>query len=187
MATPHLARKDDTVHLRHRRRGRLTAVAALGLLPLAFTSACAAGSQAATAAQAVATPVYTSDADTPANNAALSVANSALGRIVVDDQGFTLYAYSHDSASPPKATCDGECALTWEPVSAQDGTVSVEGVGQGLVGEVTRSDGTKQMTLGGWPLYRYDPDQKPGDTNGQGQGGLWFAVGPDGKKVAATS
>jgi len=93
VATPHLARKDDTVHLRHRRRGRLTAVAALGLLPLAFTSACAAGSQAATAAQAVATPVYTSDADTPANNAALSVANSALGRIVVDDQGFTLYAY----------------------------------------------------------------------------------------------
>ncbi|MFI9380564.1 hypothetical protein [Kutzneria sp. NPDC052558] len=173
------------MHLSHS-RGRLIAVAALGLLPLAFTSACA-GSQAATAAEAVATPVYTTDADAPANNATLSVANAGIGKIVVDDQGFTLYMYSHDSASPPKATCDGECALTWEPVSAQDGSVTVEGVGQGLVGEVTRSDGTKQMTLGGWPLYRYAPDQKPGDTTGQGQGGMWFAIGPDGKKVAATS
>jgi predicted lipoprotein with Yx(FWY)xxD motif len=181
VATPHLARKDDTVHLRHRRRGRLTAVAALGLLPLALVSACGTGSQAATAAEAVATPVYTTDADAPVNNATLSVTSSGLGRIVVDNQGFTLYVYAHDSASPPKATCDGECALTWEPVSAQDGSVTVEGVGQGLVGEVTRTDGTKQMTLGGWPLYRYAPDQKPGDTTGQGQGGLWVAIGPDGK------
>ncbi|MBB5891147.1 hypothetical protein [Kutzneria kofuensis] len=175
------------MHLRHRRRGRMSAVAALGLLPLALLSACSGGSQAATAAEAVATPVYTSDADAPPNNAVLSVANTALGKVVVDDQGFTLYMYGHDSASPPKATCDGECALTWEPVSAQDGSVAVEGVGQGLVGEVTRSDGTKQMTLAGWPLYRYAPDQKPGDTTGQGQGGMWFAIGPDGKKVAATS
>lgn len=174
------------MHLRHSRRGRLTVVAALGLLPLAALSACG-GSNAATAAEAVATPVYTSDADAPPNNAVLNVADSGLGKIVVDDQGFTLYMYAHDSASPSKATCDGECALTWEPVSAHDGSVAVEGVNQAMVGEVTRSDGTKQMTLAGWPLYRYDPDQKPGDTTGQGQGGLWFAIGPDGKKVAATS
>ncbi|HTI23817.1 MAG TPA: hypothetical protein VL652_22660 [Kutzneria sp.] len=174
------------MQLRHR-RGRMTAVASLGLLPLALLSACSGGSQAATAAEATVAPAYTTDADTPVNNAVLSVANTTLGKVVVDDQGFTLYMFSHDSASPPKATCDGECALTWEPVSAQDGSVTVQGVGQGLVGEVTRSDGTKQMTLGGQPLYRYAPDQKPGDTTGQNQGGMWFAIGPDGKKAATTS
>ena len=169
------------------RRGRLMAAAALGLLPLALASACSGGSQAATAAEAVATPVYTSDADAPADNAALSVSTTGLGKVVVNSEGFTLYLFAHDSANPPRATCDGECALTWEPVSAQDGSVTVQGVGQGLVGEVTRSDGTKQMTLGGQPLYRYAPDQKPGDTTGQNQGGMWFAIGPDGKKAATTS
>jgi predicted lipoprotein with Yx(FWY)xxD motif len=164
------------------------AAAALGLLPLALASACSGGgSQAATAAEAVATPVYTSDADAPADNAALNVTTTGLGKVVVNSEGFTLYLYAHDSANPPRATCDGECALTWEPVSAQDGAVAVEGVDQRAVGVVTRSDGTKQMTYDGWPLYRYLPDQRPGDTTGQGQGGVWFAIGPDGKKVAATS
>ena len=175
------------MHLRHSRRGRPTAAAALGLLPLALLAACSSGPQAATAAEAVLTPAYTSDADAPAINAALSVGSTGLGKVVVDDQGFTLYVFAHDSASPSKATCDGECALTWEPVSVKDGAVTVEGVDQRGVGEVTRSDGNKQMTYDGWPLYRYLPDQKPGDTTGQGQGGLWFAIGPDGKKVAATS
>jgi predicted lipoprotein with Yx(FWY)xxD motif len=175
------------VHPCRSRRGRLMAAAALGLLPLALASACSGGSQAATAAEAVATPVYTSDADAPADNAALSVSTTGLGKVVVNSEGFTLYLFAHDSANPPRATCDGECALTWEPVSAQAGSVSVAGVDQRGVGEVTRSDGTKQMTYEGWPLYRYLPDQKPGDTTGQGQGGLWFAIGPDGKKVAATS
>jgi predicted lipoprotein with Yx(FWY)xxD motif len=174
------------VHLRRSRRGRLTATAALGLLPLALLAACSSGPQAATAAEAVLTPAYTSDADAPAINAALGVSSTGLGKVVVDDQGFTLYVFGHDSAKPSRATCDGECALTWEPVSAKD-SVTVEGVDQRAVGAVTRSDGTKQMTYEGWPLYRYLPDQKPGDTTGQGQGGLWFAIGPDGKKVAATS
>jgi predicted lipoprotein with Yx(FWY)xxD motif len=102
------------VQLRHR-RGRMTAVASLGLLPLALLSACSGGSQAATAAEAVVAPVYTTDADAPPNSAVLNVANTTLGKVVVDNQGFTLYMFSHDSASPPKATCDGECALTWEP------------------------------------------------------------------------
>ena len=31
-----------------------------------------------------------------------------------------------------------------------------------------------------WPLYRYAGDAKAGDTNGQGSGGVWFAVTPSG-------
>jgi Secreted repeat of unknown function len=35
------------------------------------------------------------------------------------------------------------------------------------------------------PLYHFSGDQQPGDTNGQGVGGLWFAVTPDGGLVGA--
>jgi predicted lipoprotein with Yx(FWY)xxD motif len=176
------------VHLRHTRGGRSRPLVAVGLLPLVFTAACSMGSSmAAKPADAVATPAHTSDADAPVNAATLSVASSAIGKVVVDHEGFTLYRFDHDTATPSKATCDGECALTWLPVPAEDSSVTVEGVGQGLVGEVRRSDDTEQLTLAGWPLYRYAPDQKPGDTTGHGQGGLWFAIGPDGKKVASSS
>ena len=46
----------------------------------------------------------------------------------------------------------------------------------------TRKDGTKQLTIGGWPVYRYIGDKKPGQWKGQNVGGKWFVVKPDGKK-----
>jgi predicted lipoprotein with Yx(FWY)xxD motif len=52
------------------------------------------------------------------------------------------------------------------------------------VGILTRPDGLRQVTLAGWPLYKYTKDTKPGDINGEGVDGAWFAVSPQGKKVA---
>ncbi|MEV0227721.1 SCO0930 family lipoprotein [Streptomyces sp. NPDC050704] len=114
----------------------------------------------------------------------LAVADSAkLGEVVTDSAGFTLYRFDKDTAEPPKSTCDGDCATTWPPVPASGATAPV-GVDKSLLGEVTRSDGTKQLTVGGWPLYRYAKDTKAGDTNGQAVGGTWYASAPDGKKAA---
>ncbi|MGW2850241.1 hypothetical protein ACWC5G_36810, partial [Streptomyces sp. NPDC001274] len=39
------------------------------------------------------------------------------------------------------------------------------------------------VTYGDWPLYYYVGDMGPGDVNGQGLDGEWFAVSPDGKLV----
>lgn len=30
----------------------------------------------------------------------------------------------------------------------------------------------------GWPLYRCSKDKKPGDTNGDGEKGIWFILDP---------
>ncbi|MFG2334836.1 SCO0930 family lipoprotein [Streptomyces sp. NPDC048604] len=106
-----------------------------------------------------------------------------VGKVLTDAAGFTLYRFDKDSASPPKATCEGECAKAW-PVVTPAGAKAPAGVDASLLGEVTRSDGTKQLTVGGWPMYRYAKDTQPGDVNGQGVGGTWFASGPDGKKAA---
>ena len=114
-----------------------------------------------------------------------------LGDVVVDGTGRTLYVFDQDTKDPSKSNCDGECATKWPPVMAGSGTPKVDGIDASLVGTVTRSDGTKQVTVNGWPLYQFAADEKAGEAKGQAVGGVWWVVGPDGKKIskqpAATS
>ncbi|MFG2717961.1 SCO0930 family lipoprotein [Streptomyces sp. NPDC048416] len=109
-----------------------------------------------------------------------------LGKVVTDSAGFTLYRFDKDTASPPASKCDGDCAKTWPAVPA-DGVTAPAGTDQSKLGSVTRADGTKQLTIGGWPMYRYAKDTNPGDTNGQNVGGTWHAAAPDGKKASAAA
>jgi predicted lipoprotein with Yx(FWY)xxD motif len=112
----------------------------------------------------------------------LATRETPLGLVATSD-GFTVYEYTKDTSKPPKATCTDACATAWPPVLASD-TPWLKGVSADKVGTVDRPDGTKQLTLNGWPLYRYGKDTAPGDTNGNGVGGTWKALGPDGKPVA---
>ncbi|MFB7270145.1 SCO0930 family lipoprotein [Streptomyces sp. NPDC056244] len=106
-----------------------------------------------------------------------------LGEVVTDSEGFTLYRFDKDTAEPPTSNCEGDCATAW-PVVSPDGAKAAPGTDPELLGEITRADGTKQLTIAGWPMYRYAKDTSPGDANGQGVGGTWFASAPDGKKAA---
>ncbi|MFJ5553384.1 SCO0930 family lipoprotein [Streptomyces sp. NPDC093225] len=112
----------------------------------------------------------------------LSVRQDAkLGAVVNDAAGFTLYRFDKDTAKPSASNCNDACAKAWPPVPAK---TSLPGsVPKSAVGSVKRADGTDQLTLGGWPVYRFAKDTAPGQTNGQGVGGTWFAVAPDGKKA----
>ncbi|MFE9932272.1 SCO0930 family lipoprotein [Streptomyces sp. NPDC005533] len=114
----------------------------------------------------------------------LAIANSdQLGAVLTDSAGLTLYRFDKDTAKPPKSNCDGDCEKTWPVVAAGDATATA-GMDPSLLGEVVRSDGSKQLTVAGWPAYRFNKDTKAGDFNGQGVGGVWFAFAPDGKKAA---
>lgn len=104
-----------------------------------------------------------------------------MGQVVVDEEGWVLYRFDKDSINPPTSNCNGDCAKVWPPAFT-DGDPQVEGIVEDKVGTVTRQDGTKQLTIGGWPVYRYIGDKKPGQWKGQGVGGTWFVVQPDGKK-----
>ncbi|MFD8411178.1 SCO0930 family lipoprotein [Streptomyces sp. NPDC059650] len=106
-----------------------------------------------------------------------------LGQVLTDSAGFTLYRFDKDTPKPPKSNCDGDCAKAWPAVAAGDVTAA-SGMDASVLGEVVRSDGSKQLTVGGWPVYRYAKDTKAGEQNGQGVGGTWFALAPDGKKAA---
>ncbi len=108
--------------------------------------------------------------------------NEELGKVLTDSAGVTLYRFDKDTVDPPKSNCDGDCAAKWPPVPADDATAGA-GIDKALLGSVTRSDGTKQLTVDGWPAYRFAKDVNAGDIKGQGVGGTWYALAPDGKKA----
>jgi predicted lipoprotein with Yx(FWY)xxD motif len=105
---------------------------------------------------------------------------------MVNGKGFTLYRFDADSAKPSASHCTGACAVIWSAVPAT-GANNVQGVDHQLVGSVNRpGSSAKQLTIAGWPMYTYSQDSKPGQTNGQGVDGTWFAVAPTGAKAASS-
>ncbi|MFJ6656515.1 SCO0930 family lipoprotein [Streptomyces sp. NPDC091377] len=108
--------------------------------------------------------------------------NAQLGQVLTDADGRALYRFDQDTAEPPKTNCEGDCATAWPPVPADDAAAG-QGVDAELLGELTRPDGTKQLTVAGWPAYRFAKDTAAGELKGQGVNGTWFALAPDGKKA----
>ena len=107
-----------------------------------------------------------------------------LGRGVVNGAGLTLYRFDNDSADPSRSTCDGDCAQKWPPLTIdQNGKVFIAGIKKSDIGFIRRNDKRIQVTIGGWPVYRFAQDAAPGDIKGQGVGGTWFAVAPGGGKL----
>jgi len=104
-----------------------------------------------------------------------------MGSVVTDQDGWILYRFDKDTADPPASNCVDKCAQVWPP-ALTDGNPELTGVSDDKVGSVTRQDGTRQLTIAGWPVYRYIGDKKPGQWKGQAVGGTWFVVQPDGKK-----
>jgi predicted lipoprotein with Yx(FWY)xxD motif len=112
--------------------------------------------------------------------ASVTLADSKLGKIVVDANGMTLYAFLKDTGGT--SACSGACANAWPPAAAT-GTPTA---GTGITGSLTavaRPDGTMQLKLGDWPLYRFAGDAAAGDTNGQGSNSVWYVVGADGQPI----
>ena len=171
-------------------KGRIIVAGAMAAAACALTACGGASGSAASAPPAAsssrpAAPVPTSSGS--GLDAVLrATTNSTLGPIVVDGPGRTLYRFDKDSASPPASNCEGACAQLWPPVLV--GTqISLTGVNRSLLGTIKRADGTVQLTLHGWPLYRYAGDSAPGDVNGEGVGGVWFAARPTGAKALPAS
>lgn len=104
-----------------------------------------------------------------------------IGSVVTDEAGATLYRFDKDTAEPSRSTCEGACATTWPPVPAEDAKAAA-GIDANLLGAVERPDGIRQLTLAGWPVYRYAKDTRAGDAKGEGVGGTWHALAPNGKK-----
>ena len=162
---------------------RLTALLALGVLALAACGGSSAGGSPA--AQPSASKAAA------ASGEAVATGQTDVGTVLVDQSGKTLYAFAADAKD--HSNCSGSCAQYWPPVTVANGSPTASKDVSATVGTTTRSDGSMQLTVNGWPMYTYAGDAAAGDATGQGKnlsGGLWWVVDSSGqwvKKSASTS
>ena len=80
------------------------------------------------------------------------------------------------------STCYDRCAESWPPLLAEGEPTAGEGVAAQLLGTTEREDGSSQVIYNGWPLYYFSRDV-PGFASGQGAGGTWYLVSPEGQAI----
>lgn len=107
------------------------------------------------------------------------------GEFIVGIDGASVYATTQDA--PGEVLCVDACAAYWPIVTSDEIAIAGEGVSESLIGEVTRPDGTVQITYGGWPLYYFSYDPAPGATRGQGNANVWYLVSVSGDLVGHES
>jgi predicted lipoprotein with Yx(FWY)xxD motif len=149
-------------------------------------AACSNGSSAGAYGGGSTSTSSSSSSAPMAAEAAISTANvDGVGTVLVDGNGMTLYLFESDTG--PTSTCTASCATTW-PALTSSGAPTVTGKADAsMLGTSARDDGTKQVTYNGHPLYLYSGDTAQGQVNGEGIGGVWFAVTSDGSAAQATS
>ncbi len=104
--------------------------------------------------------------------------------VLTDASGMTLYYLTQDTATTP--ACTGGCLQTWPPLLGVAGQTPRSGGISGtfsLLADATRP----QVEYNGHLLYHFGGDAKPGDTNGEGIGGVWFVAAPGLAAAMSTS
>jgi len=158
-----------------------------------LVAACSSGSSSSSSAPASTAPASPAGSSAPASGSAsgasttvITTATSSGGTFLVTSSGRAVYLWAKDTGD--MSACTGACAGAWPPVTTT-GTVTASGGAKASeIGTITRSDGTKQVTYDGHPLYFFVGDTGPGTASGQGSdnfGAKWWLVAPNGSDVTA--
>ncbi len=118
-----------------------------------------------------------------ASSSTLSTMKVGSATLLTNAKGFTLYWFVPDTSTTSK--CSGTCAHYWPPVH---GPVTAGSGVKGTLSVITRSDGTKQATWNGHPLYTYIGDTAAGMAKGNGlnlSGGIWHDIALTGTAAPA--
>ncbi|HEY2741483.1 MAG TPA: hypothetical protein VGI69_04795 [Gaiellaceae bacterium] len=117
--------------------------------------------------------------------ATLRLGDSADGRVLVDNEGHSVYLFEKDESG--ESYCGGACAAVWPPLATSTAPRAGVGVQDAALGTIKRSDGDMQVTYHGHPLYYYAADAStPGKTKGEDIdqfGDSWYLVGSQGQPV----
>jgi predicted lipoprotein with Yx(FWY)xxD motif len=145
-------------------------------------SAYGGGTGQSTAAASV--PARAAPAGDGSGAASITLANSNLGKILVNRKGQTLYLFQADKGSA--STCSRACASAWPSVITNGAPVAGPGVSSAKLGTTKRTDGTTEVTYNGHPLYTFVGDSAPGQATGEGNQGFgaeWDVVSASGDKI----
>jgi predicted lipoprotein with Yx(FWY)xxD motif len=112
----------------------------------------------------------------------IAIGDSEFGDMLFDARRQAIYIFENDPKG--ESACYDDCAEAWPPVFTDGEPVAGDGVDESLLGTTKRRDGKLQVTYAGKPLYFY-AHEGPGEVkchNVSLNGGLWWVVGPDGKR-----
>jgi predicted lipoprotein with Yx(FWY)xxD motif len=153
-----------------------------------LVAACSSGSSSSSAAAsspAAAPSSAASGSGAAASGAVvITTASSSGNTFLTNGSGRAIYLWAKDTGG--MSACSGACAGAWPPVT---GTPTAAGSAKASdLGTITRSDGSKQVTYDGHPLYYFAGDSGAGTATGQGSdnfGAKWWLVSPSGSDVTA--
>jgi predicted lipoprotein with Yx(FWY)xxD motif len=150
------------------------ALAACGSSTSPSTSASAmSGTKSASAMSTKSSSMGGTSGMSPSGAVALEKIKTAIGPVLADAKGFTLYWYAKDTTMT--SACTGSCATAWPPLAGRPGAaMGVHLVGK--FGTIKRPNGALQATYKGHPLYTYAGDSAPGQTKGNGLDGTWHVI-----------
>ena len=109
------------------------------------------------------------------------VAETRLGRILVDGRGRTLYLYIKDRGA--QSACQARCARVWPPATIRGTPIAGPGVAATKLTTTERVDHTRQLVYNGHPLYTLSADVRPGQIGGEGFLGTWYVVSARGNRI----
>ncbi len=118
------------------------------------------------------------DGSMPANPPALTLetATTELGTFLVGQDGLTTYFFAAD-ATPGVSVCADDCLVAWPPVTVAPGNSVAAGEGvTGVLGLISGTDGSTQVTYDGRPLYYWQGDTEAGQTTGHGVNDIWWVA-----------
>jgi predicted lipoprotein with Yx(FWY)xxD motif len=137
-------------------------------------------------ASAVATAQgHTGDAHA-AGATTVKLRNTAVGKILVDSSGFTLYEFTKDTHNTNTCVKVKGCSKVWPALTTSGTPAGGPGVKASLLSTIKLSGGVKQVTYAGHPLYTYSESVEAGETSYVGVkhfGGSWDAVNAAGGAV----
>lgn len=116
----------------------------------------------------------------------IKTVSGSAGAFLADGSGRAVYLWAKDGDN--MSACSGACAGAWPPVMAKGSVTAGGGAKASDLGAITRSDGSRQVTYDGHPLYYFAGDSGSGQTNGQGSDGFgakWWLVAPSGSRITA--
>ena len=166
---------------------RLRAGLTAGLLGVALVvAACgsSSSSSSSSAPAASASNAAASATNAPVNGIKISTAKGSGGVYLAGASGRALYLWVADTGG--MSSCSGACAKVWPPLLAKATPSVAGGVNASDIGTTTRSNGNKQVTYKGHPLYYFEGDRSAGSTTGQGSdsfGAKWWLVAPSGSAI----
>ncbi len=146
---------------------------------------CGSSSSTSTASSsAAAAPATSAASQASATGPSISTAKGSAGTYLTGASGRALYLWVADTKG--MSSCSGACAKVWPPVVAKGTPIASHGVSSSDLSTITRSDGTKQVTYKGHPLYYFVEDASSGMTKGQGSdsfGAKWWLVSSSGAAI----